>query len=68
VVSSTATAATDRAARAQVTACGNALADGGAQSLVLACTELSVLFASGAAPEWLVPAYDAAQVVAERVV
>ncbi len=56
------------AARARVLAGGQTLVDDGAQALVLACTELSVLFATGAATAWPVPAFDAAQVVAERVI
>jgi aspartate racemase len=61
-----------RTARAQVLSCGEGLAEAGADVLVLACTELSVLFAPGPdgarAAAWPVPTYDAAQVVAERVV
>jgi aspartate racemase len=56
------------AARDQVTECGRALARSGAQAIVLACTELSVLFATGGAPSWPAPTFDAAQVVAERLI
>lgn len=55
------------AAREQVESAGRDAIAAGAEAILLACTELSVLFAAHA-PGWPVPAFDAAQVVAERVI
>jgi aspartate racemase len=46
---------------------GQHLIDSSAQALLLACTELSALFAD-TAPAWSAPLFDAAQVAAERVI
>jgi aspartate racemase len=50
----------------RVRAIAEALSRNGAAATLLACTELSALFAHR--PEWSAPAYDAADLVAERVV
>jgi aspartate racemase len=55
------------AARDATEAAGRALVERGAEAILLACTELSVLFA-GRSPNWPVPTFDAAQVMAERVI
>lgn len=55
------------APRALVETAGHSLVKRGAEALLLACTELSVLFGDQASA-WPVPVFDAAQVAAERVV
>jgi aspartate racemase len=50
-----------------VESAGCGLAEDGADGLLLACTELSVLFADHR-PRWPVATYDAAQLVAERLI
>ena len=46
---------------------GQRLVDHGAEAVLLACTELSVLFADTVSP-WSPPVFDVAQVAAERVI
>jgi aspartate racemase len=55
------------AARQLVRGVGSSLAADGAEALLLACTELSYLFPHRD-PTWAVPMFDAAQIVAERVI
>jgi aspartate racemase len=54
-------------ARIEVDAAGQALVDAGADAVLLACTELSVLFAAHE-PRWSAPTFDASQIVAEHVI
>jgi aspartate racemase len=55
------------AARDATETVGRTLVERGAEAMLLACTELSVLFA-GCRPRWPLPTFDASQVMAERVI
>jgi len=54
-------------ARHLIDAVGVYLQELGVEGILLACTELSLLYASQI-PSWFLPTFDAAQIVAERVV
>jgi aspartate racemase len=54
-------------ARSEVEEAGQALVASGVDAILLACTELSVLFAA-TEPPWSVPTFDASQIIVEHVI